>query len=121
MRISQHHRMAEVRRNTWEALCSSRVAQSITISRWILNITSNGDFTTSPGNLCRCSVTFLYSVQVCALLFYSYFRYIDIYLTCALMIKYMLYLSVCLQHTLYISFCALSLKTNNHKPPHTEP
>lgn len=106
-RISQSHWMAEVGRDTWRTLCSSRVAQSRTISRWILNITSDGDFTTSPGNPCQCSITSLYSVHMCTLLFYGYFISIDTYLTYALMIKYIFYLSVCLQHTLYIFSCPL--------------
>lgn len=109
MRISWHNRMVKVGRDIWRALCSSRLAQSRTISRCILNITSDGDFTTSPGNLCQCSVACLYSVHIHThiLLFYRYFISIDIYLTYVFMRKYMFYLCVCLQHALYMFSCPL--------------
>ena len=52
---SQNHKMAEVGRDLWRSLCPSQLPR--TASRWPLNISEDGDSTTSLGNLCQCLIT----------------------------------------------------------------
>jgi len=59
--------------------CSSRDTYSSLpriMSRWLLNVSKNGDCTTSPGNLCQCSATL--TVRKCFLMLRSIFLCISL-------------------------------------------
>jgi len=56
-----------------QCTCSSRVACGKTVSSWVLNLSTDGDYTASLGNLFQCLTTL--SAEVCCYVQMEFFMY----------------------------------------------